>query len=546
MMEAPWLWRFDKPSRLLLHTLMSRPCGTLAALRALQRTQSTGEPGQGFRWEIFSKTLCTQEPVLEGPEKTLALKPLLLLLPLVCQRNLFSLLHVVQSSVPKDCLSCLLQASRQDPHPDLWVHALGDLLQRRLQKKSCLSPVPLSNGCQQQLRGLCQKIVSSGHDKSSSERKLNWFVDEWPGTDLGPVEDTHDSASQARKRKKTAEELQDPERERQRKRSRLEEEESEVDPAVGCAPWKETNSDSIGNELTVAVSGNETVQSQTTDVNQSSLQVEVVEVDDVNESCQRDTSAKVPDFIKLHVPRLKNLLEMELDQSDGTAPPELQVLNECTPGQLEGLCSLLQLSACPEHTTLQFCTCLLLLSPDLSYSNAAVLTGELFLQRILSLTKPASSSLVTALTLFCSKYARPVCCILFPPVLQASGKGPERTKLLCTLIEECLEPEYVRLVFSQVLEIPWSEELLTVVHSLLGRQLELPPELFNRLVLNLCQLAQELTKSMNYAKLVLTLLNKYRSSITSTHLSSLSCVLELNNTILKKSLQAALRQVALR
>uniref|UniRef100_A0A8C8SHA7 Uncharacterized protein n=1 Tax=Pelusios castaneus TaxID=367368 RepID=A0A8C8SHA7_9SAUR len=71
--SAPWLQRFDKPSRLLLHTLKSGPCGSLAAFRALQRLRSGHESGQVFHWRIFTETLCAEEPVSQGPERTLTL-----------------------------------------------------------------------------------------------------------------------------------------------------------------------------------------------------------------------------------------------------------------------------------------------------------------------------------------------------------------------------------------------------------------------------------------------------------------------------------------
>ncbi|XP_044872414.1 Fanconi anemia group E protein-like isoform X2 [Mauremys mutica] len=540
---APWLQRFDKPSRLLLHTLTSGPCGALAAFRALQRIRACDAPGQAFHWQIFTETLCAEEPVLRGPERTLTLRPILLLLPVLCQRNLFSLLHMVQGSVPKDCLSQLLQATRKDPSPDLWVQALRDLLQRGLrEERSCWTPVPLTDTCRQQLKTLCQKIVGGTQSKLDLERKRSWFIQEDPGPELRPAGDATDSASQLRKRKQVAEESLDPEGERQRKRSRLEEEELDLEPLAGGALVKGAGvrEDEIG----IEASGHGSIQSQTRGANENAQPDAVMETREASQGSQRDAAAKVPDFMQMHVPRLKMLLERESNQTDGTVPPELQILNECTPGQLEGLCSLLQLSERPEHVLVHFCTWLLALTPKLSYTNAAVLTEQLFLQRVLSLAQPASRHLMAALTSFCSKYARPVCCALLTPVLQASGAGPERTKLVCELIEDSLEPEYVRLVLSQVLEMPWSEELITVVQTLLGRQVELAPELFNLLVLKLCRLAQEFARSMSYTKLMMAVLTIYSSNITPAHRRHLSGALDLNHTALRKSLQAALEQMA--
>ncbi|KAH0618823.1 hypothetical protein JD844_018317 [Phrynosoma platyrhinos] len=374
-MDKPWLQRCDKTSRLLLCTLMSGPCGALAAFRTLQRSQSAEEGRQGFNWQIFTEYLCSQEPVLKGPEKTLILL---------------------------------------DSSPDLWVQRMRDLLQMGLEEKSSSTPGLLSSVCEQKLKNLCQKEVG------------------------GPR---------------------------------------------------------AGNELMMEVSGNEDVHSPSDSVCQSAPMENAIERGGGNQTPPQDAAAMVPDHIKVHVTKLKEQLQLQFDHSDGTAPPELQILNECTPSQ------------------------------------------------ILLLTEPASWALTTALMRFCSKYARPVCCTLISSIVQAPEKGHEQIKVVCKLIEECLEPEYVRLVFSHIIEVLWSEDVLTIVHSLLGRQVELSTEFFNILVLNLCQMAQEFATSMHYAKLILTLLTKYQKSITLAHHHRLSCALELNKTMLKKSLQVALKRV---
>ncbi|KAF7254120.1 Fanconi anemia group E protein [Varanus komodoensis] len=151
--------------------------------------------------------------------------------------------------------------------------------------------------------------------------------------------------SHIRKKKKLAEEPLDPAEERSRKRSRLEVElDTELSgphavlPTVGTA--------SAGNEIMMEVSGNEDGCSPSKNVYQSSPKKDTVERRDANQSTQQDNKADVPDHIKL-----------------------------------DHLCSLLQLSECQENELLQFCSWLVALTPDLGYSNAAVLAGKLFLPR---------------------------------------------------------------------------------------------------------------------------------------------------------------------
>ncbi|NWU70448.1 FANCE protein, partial [Pterocles burchelli] len=187
----------------------------------------------------------------------------------------------------------------------------------------------------------------------------------------------------------------------------------------------------------------------------------------------------------------------------------------CCP-QLEGLCSFLQLSTCPEHLLVRFCSWLLALSPDLSYTSAAILAEQLFLQRVLSLCQPPSRHLMAALASFCSKYSQPFCRVLVAAVLREPGEGAEQTKLVCELVEECLEPDGVRLVLSQVLEVPLSEKLLPVVQAVLGRQVRgppLPPDLFDLLVLTLCRQAPAFATSLGYAKLLTAVLTLCQSQV---------------------------------
>ncbi|XP_060629062.2 Fanconi anemia group E protein isoform X2 [Anolis sagrei] len=539
--SLPWLQRFDKASRLLLCTLMSGPSGALAAFRTLQRSQFGEEGRQGFNWHVFTEYLCSQEPVLKGPEKTLILKPVLLLLPVLCQRNLFSLLLTLESAIPKDCLNRLLHASRQDPCPDLWVQRLRDFLQVGMEGKSSLTPSLLSGVCEQQLKDLCQKVMAVRR-KPISEKKLSWHVEQADPC-LVPHGDAPVSATQSRKNKKPAEEALDPEEERREtKRLRLDIE-MDTDFLEPLGVLKGFDDPNAGNERMMEDSANENIHNLSDNVSQNASKQSVIETGDTNQNPPQDPAADVPDHIKVHVPKLKERLQMQYDHSAGTVPSELQILNECTPSQLEGLCSLLQLSECPENELLQFCTWLVALSPDLSYSSTTVLVAKLFLPRVLLLTEPASWALTTALMVFSSKYTRSVCCTLISSIMQAPGKGHEQIKIVCKLIEECLEPEYVRLVFSHITEVAWSEDILTILHSLLGRQVELSTEDFNVLVLNLCHMAPECSTSMHYAKLVLTVLTKYQKSITLAHQQRLSCALDLNKTLLKKSLQIALKRV---
>ncbi|XP_069731777.1 Fanconi anemia group E protein isoform X2 [Phaenicophaeus curvirostris] len=525
-MESPWLQSFDKPCRLLLHALSSGSSGTLAAFRMLQRVQVHEGLEQAFSWQVFTAALCAEEPMLEGPEGALVVKPRLLLLPVVCQRNLFSLLLVVRAVVPQGCLGRLLRAVEHDSRVDPWVRMLRDLLRQGPSgEERSLPPAPLSSACQEQLKHLCWKITQ---DKPEGRRKLKWCFSKQPGVSG----DVADSVLPGGKRKKVSEESLELEEGRERKRLLLEE-------GVFDSPGAQESEDAAGveEEMPGETLGDVSAQSPAGAARESSQKDAAGEPGKISQS---ELAAEDQSFLQMHGPRLKMLLQLESSHSELSIPPELRLLNDCSPSQLEGLCSFLQLSTGPEHLLVRFCSWLLALGPELSYTGAAVLAEQLFLKRVLSLTQPPSRHLTAALALFCSKYPQPFCRVLVAAILREPGADAEQIKLVCELVEECLEPDCVRLVLSQVLEAPLSEKLLPVVQAVLERQEVLPAKLFDLLVLTLCRQAPAFAASLNYAKLVTAVLTVYQSQVTPAHRSSVAAALDRSNVALKKSLRAVL------
>ncbi|KAM6108305.1 LOW QUALITY PROTEIN: Fanconi anemia group E protein [Pterocles gutturalis] len=517
-----WLQSLAKPCRLLLHALASGSSGTLAALRMLQRVQPHGGAGQGFPWQTFTAALCAEEPTLEGPEGTLAVKPRLLLLPIVCQRNLFSLLLAVRAVVPGGCLDQLLRAAGKDSHTDPWVRAGDLLLQDLREEERSPPPTALSAVCQEQLRCLCRKIAQN---KPEGRRKLNWCF----SRQTGATGDVADSVLQGGKRKKVSEESLESDEEREGKRLLLEE--AAFDPPE---PMESGDVAGVEEEVPGGISGDGSVQSPAGAAS-GKLPADAA---GTRKMPQAELAAEVQSFLQVHGQRLKMLLQKESSHPELSIPPELHILNSCSPSQLEGLCSFLQLSTC-QHLLVRFCSWLLALSPDPQATHSAALLAEqLFLQRVLSLCQPPSRHLWLALASFCSKYSQPFVLVLRS--LREPGEGAEQTKLVCELVEECLEPDCVRLVLSQVLEVPLSEKLLPVVQAVLGAAGAEPPDLFDLLVLALCRQAPAFATSLSYAKLLTAVLTMYQSQLTPAHRSRLAAALDRSSAALKKSLQAVL------
>uniref|UniRef100_F7C2U6 Fanconi Anaemia group E protein C-terminal domain-containing protein n=1 Tax=Ornithorhynchus anatinus TaxID=9258 RepID=F7C2U6_ORNAN len=256
------------------------------------------------------------------------------------------------------------------------------------------------------------------------------------------------------------------------------------------------------------------------------------------EACFRQ--GETPDLPQDIKALVAQLLEVEWEGPPGSGPTDLQLLSRCSPRQLEAVCEQLRLCQLPDTGIFQLSSWLLGLAPDLSSGSATVLAQHLFLDKILSLTAPASRVLTAALSAFFTKYPHAIGLGLFRPLLLSPATGPLQTGLLCQLMEKTLEPEQLILMLSLTLDLPWTEATFPLLQSLLGQQLVLPPETLDQLLGQLCCQAPVFASSMAFSRLMLTILSQYRSHITETQKLSLAAGLQLNTTFLRKTLLTVL------
>ncbi|KAK1152208.1 Fanconi anemia group E protein-like [Acipenser oxyrinchus oxyrinchus] len=538
-MEGPGclLERFEKSHRLLLQTLMSGgSTGASLALKVFQRSRG------GFNWGGLVSTLTREEPCLEGEAHSLAVKPLVCLFPVAFKRNLLAFLYRTHATVPRDCLLDLVRSFQQDPKSDSWVQALLGVLNRDLESGDAAASIQLTSECQQRVKLLSEKIRAGselGTGRGPRGRWMGYFnahsenyrkrKSDTVGLTQGSASDSEDGGSQSKKQKVA----------------------NVGDTAVHCGTEEKAAEEildgpvldeRLGGAGDCGLLGGLMASGESEKLQPSLASVSLVS--EGQGTSKTGSVGELPDRIRSYFPKLRELLESDMEKSEPGSSEDLQVLNECDPAQVALLCSVLRLSEVPEQVLPQFCTVLLALSPDLSCSTAAELARSLFLSKVLSLTEPASRFLMTAVTSFCSRYPRPSCCSLIGPILQAQFAGSVQMELVCRLIEDCLDPEHYMLVFGQVLSVPWSEEVLSVIHTLLDRKVALSPDQFEQFIDRLSQQAAHFSKSMKFAKLVLAVLTKHQSSVTVTHKNTLACSLALNETFLKKCLQAALKRIA--
>ncbi|XP_067249806.1 Fanconi anemia group E protein [Chanodichthys erythropterus] len=496
------LQRFDGRSRLLVHALHLGATGTNNAQTVFNK-QRRCDPD--FTLTPFLKTLCQQEAYVR--EDALVLKPLVCLFSEDFKRNLLCFLHLIHPGLPKDSVLHLLQCLTQDDGENQWACALIKQLQRDIEgtRKGTI----LTSNCTKTLKSLCARF----RDANAKGRWASCFEGlktEGKETDMSVL-------YQKKRKSDNMDHDGEVQEDHQSKRVKMD-----------FSPSKEQE----------RLPEEEEHKMRTTQQNQSAASVSQAHSDLLG------SSKNLPDHMKAAIPVIKELLDTksEWDESSVSA---LKVFHECDPNEVEVLCSLLSLSEASEQSLPQFCSCLLKLSPDLSHSTASAVITHLLLHKIVSLAEPASRCLVTAVMSLCTRYPRPTCQALIEPVLRKGQTGSAQAELLCRLVVDCLEPHHRPLVFRTILGVSWNENVLSVIHALLDSKLDLIEEDFSVFTDQLRSQSPYFSKSMKFAKMLLSVLTKYQSHVNSACHHTLSSCLSFNETFLKKSLQAALKRISL-
>ncbi|KAK7878507.1 hypothetical protein WMY93_030343 [Mugilogobius chulae] len=473
-------FNFDGKWGLLLRALLSGVYGVQRALGVFHKQQRANSETS---LDHFIQTLCKDEVTCPAPNKgPVTLKPLVCLFPTLFKQNLLAFVFHLHHVLPQSTVCRLLECIKQDTC-NSWVKSLVTQLERQDRDKE--KPL-FSSQCGQGLTRLLHQLPRS----DVAGGWASYFMQlPHPCLNLDQLYLLQQN---------------------KRMRAIFSDEDVVSDEGLSRKEHFITSEGVISSETL-----------------------------DTPPDVPRDT---LPENIKIAVLQLKELIEStsEWDQSSANV---FNVFNNCDSAQLEVVCNTINLPNVPEHILPKLCSSILALSPDLSFSTASTFIRSLLLEKILGLSEPPSRFLVTTVTSLCSRYPRPTCHALFEPVVEDENIGNLQSDLLNKLVEVCLDSHYKLLALKMTFKVQWTEAVLSIIHCLLDSKLDINEDLFTQLTEQLLNRASHFTKSVKFAKMLLTVLTKYNSNITTVHKHILSTCLTLNDTFLKKSLQAALKRI---
>ncbi|TRY60108.1 hypothetical protein DNTS_012009 [Danionella cerebrum] len=493
------LQRFDGRFRLLVHVLHLGGEGASKAQTVFSK-QRRSDPQ--FSLTSFLETLCQQEAYLH--QDVLSLKPLVCLFSEGFKHNLLCFLHLLHPGLPKNSVQHLLQCLNEDDRTDQWISALSTQLQRDIDGVRTGSLV--STNCLETLKQLSEKF----RDPGTKRRWASCFEE---------VEEKDSDVLVSSQKRKSDNIEQDACFQEDHQSKRLK---------TYSSPSKDEE---------------QKTEEKQPDVRRSQLE-QMAASRSLAGSDQLGSSKHLSEHLKVAVPVIKELLNAESGWDEG-AVSKLRVFHDCDLEEVELLCSALGLSDAPEQCLPQFCSCLLALTPDLSHSTACALITHLLLEKVGSLSEPASRCLVTAVLSFSSRYPRPTCQSLIQPILQKGQIGGAQAELLCRLVIDSLEQHHRLLVFRMAVGVSWDENVLSIIHALLDTKLEMNEEDFSIFTEQLFNQSPYFSKSVKFAKMLLSVLTKYQANVNPTCHHTLTSCLSFSETFLKKSLQVALKRIPL-
>ncbi|XP_013396988.1 uncharacterized protein LOC106163841 [Lingula anatina] len=247
------------------------------------------------------------------------------------------------------------------------------------------------------------------------------------------------------------------------------------------------------------------------------------------------------DYI-LQAERLKEVWSSGGDISE--IQSELDIFKTCTAEQIQAVCNVLNFKSLEEVALVTACHHLTSLGTEVSYSNCVCFARSALMPKIISLNQNPSRHFIGAVVTFAKVFPKQVVEAAIIPVLTVQA-GKYQAVLVSKVVKEAIPSEHQQLLLKQVIrsQVECSEDVFTVLQTILECQPNFDDELLRDLSSYLAQYAVSLANSLKYGKLILALINKYGKQLNPDERVVVSQILKVHNTFLKKSAEASLKRL---
>ena len=276
--------------------------------------------------------------------------------------------------------------------------------------------------------------------------------------------------------------------------------------------------------------------------------------DDLEHSIKGEVSATnsiLSDPLQLKVSALQNLLTGQ-ELKEENLSNELNLFSSCSSLEMEHVCTQLDLKSIQESTAISLCTQFVVLLTEPSLGNAAIFATHCVLPKVQDLKQTASRALFTAVSLFAKKHSRAFCQGVVQGLIQESNLNTPQVDLVNKVAKDCFSNEtrihLLELILatksdSQGYLFSWSEDIVSIVQTVIDLKPDFSSDLFESFVGVLEQQSHHLSKSLKFAKILLAVIKTYGQHV-SMHFNTFVHILEGNDTFLKKAGLSSLKKIS--
>ncbi|XP_078373737.1 uncharacterized protein LOC144657283 [Oculina patagonica] len=522
-------------------------------------------------WNDFIEHLVSDFPVVLNDK--LFFKPKILLLPLNMQRNTLAFISHHSYFLPMEILDKLVQClSKFSTELEGWRATYLKILESKLKefkrsKSECLDYKGQNNNREKDLfhtdlitgdsKSRFEELVKKNQMVESS-RKIPWF------SHFLDSESKGDNGNTLEKQPST-----------HRENNVVDQVDIDMVDLTGDVDLQSKTTlreihpgsshdfdDSDIEIIEVAESSSKQIRTEdSTDVNIKELTVPpppehlIIDTEDVPEHLITEEAAKagsnLSDALQLKVSALQNLLTGQ-DIKEDNFINELDIFSTCSSLEMEHVCTQLNLKSIQESLAISLCTQFVVLPTEPSFSNAAIFATHCLLPKVQELKQAASRALFTAISLFAKKHSRAFCHGVIIRLVQQSNFDTPQVDLVNKTIKECLSEDtrihLLELIFSTKLDsqgcpFSWSENIVSVVQTVVDLKPEFSSDLFGICTGVLEQQSRHLSKSLKFAKMLLAVIKTYGQHV-SMYFNTFVRILEGNDTFLKKAGLSALQKIS--
>ena len=262
-------------------------------------------------------------------------------------------------------------------------------------------------------------------------------------------------------------------------------------------------------------------------------------------------NSKLSDVQQLRVHALQNLLTGQ-ELKEGNFAGELSIFSSCSSLEMEDICTQLDLKSIQESTAIFLCAQFVVLPTEPSFGNAGIFASHCLLPKEQELKQTTSRALFTAVSLFAKKHSRAFCHGVVQRLIQESNLHSPQVDLVNKVAKDCFNNDtrihLLELIFatksdSQGCPISWSEDIVSIVQTVVDLKPDLSSDLFESFAGVLEQQSRHMSNSLKFAKILLAVIKTYGQHV-SMHFNTFVHILEGNDTFLKKTGLSSLKKIS--